>query len=63
MDQSSQQPTSTAGETDPPRDVSQSGVDRTLIQWMLTLSPTERVEFVQRHVNAVQDLRERSNST
>jgi hypothetical protein len=43
-------------------DTSDSGVDRTLIRWMLSLSPTERLDFVQRHVNAVQQMREAADS-
>lgn len=42
--------------------IAESGVDRTLIRWMLTLSPIERLEFVQRHVNAVQEMTEGSDS-
>lgn len=63
MDQRDRKPAATAKETGPSDGVSQSGVDRTLIQWMLSLSPSERIEFVQRHVNAVQELKERSDST
>jgi hypothetical protein len=46
---------STPSEPDlPPED---DGVDRTLIRWMLTLSPGERLAVLQRHVNAVLALR------
>jgi hypothetical protein len=44
------------------QDTSDSGVDRTLIRWMMTLSPTERLEFVQRQVNAVQQMTEPRDS-
>lgn len=33
-----------------------SGVDRSLIRWMLSLSPTERLLVVQQQVNAVRSL-------
>ncbi len=33
------------------------GVDVTLIRWMLSLTPLERLEFLQRHVNAVLAIR------
>jgi hypothetical protein len=33
------------------------GVDETLIDWMLSLTPTERLQVLQRHVNAVHRLR------
>ncbi len=40
---------------DPPAD--DDGVDVTLIRWMLSLTPTERLQVLQRHVNAVLRLR------
>lgn len=33
------------------------GVDETLILWMLSLTPAERLRALQRHVNAVNRLR------
>lgn len=36
----------------------ESGVDRSLIRWMLSLSPTERLLAIQQQVNAVQQLEE-----
>ena len=39
-------------------DDTQSGVDRSLIRWMLSLSPTERLLAIQQQVNAIQELRE-----
>lgn len=33
------------------------GVDETLIHWMLSLTPAERLRALQRHVNAVNRLR------
>jgi hypothetical protein len=34
-------------------DYSEDGVDLTLIRWMLSLTPAERLQFLQRHVNAI----------
>jgi hypothetical protein len=39
-------------------DYSEDGVDLTLIRWMLSLTPAERLEFLQRHVNAILAIRE-----
>jgi hypothetical protein len=33
------------------------GVDVTLIRWMLSLTPTQRLEVLQRHVDAVEAIR------
>ncbi len=38
-------------------DYSDDGVDLTLIRWMLSLTPTERLEVLQQHVNSVLKLR------
>ena len=62
MSESDRHPDSGKPEPPPRPDTADSGVDRTLIRWMMTLSPTERLEFVQRHVNAVQQLRESRHS-
>lgn len=35
-------------------------VDVTLIRWMLSLSPAQRLEVLQRHVNSILELRERN---
>ena len=35
------------------------GVDVSLIRWMLSMTPRERLEFLQRHVTAVEALRAR----
>jgi hypothetical protein len=37
----------------PSPDYSEDGVDLTLIRWMLSLTPAERLEFVQNHVNGI----------
>jgi hypothetical protein len=36
---------------------SDDGVDLTLIRWMLSLTPAERLEVLQRTVSSIQDLR------
>jgi hypothetical protein len=36
---------------------SPDGVDLTLIRWMLSLTPAERLEVLQRHVQAVLEIR------
>ncbi len=38
-------------------DPSKSGVDDTLIRWMLSLSPTERLQWAQEMVDTVDALR------
>ena len=37
----------------PQTDYSEDGVDLTLIRWMLSLTPAERLQFLQRQVNAI----------
>lgn len=37
-----------------------SGVDVTLIRWMLSLTPAERLDVLQRHVDAVLEMRNRN---
>ena len=48
------------GEPDPRResDASDDGVDLSLIRWMLSLTPEDRLEFLQRHVSAILAVRE-----
>ncbi len=36
---------------------SEDGVDLTLIRWMLSLTPTERLQVLQQHINAMEKLR------
>ena len=36
---------------------SDDGVDLTLIRWMLSLTPVERLQVLQRHIASVQRLR------
>ena len=35
----------------------ESGVDVSLIRWFLTLTPAERLDFLQEHVNSVLEIR------
>jgi len=39
-------------------DMSEDGVDLTLIRWMLSLTPAERLEFLQGHVRAILAMQE-----
>ncbi len=41
----------------PQTDLSEDGVDLTLIRWMLSLTPTERLQVLQRQVNAILAIR------
>lgn len=36
------------------------GVDLTLIRWMLSLTPAERLNVLQNHLNAVLEIREKN---
>ena len=36
---------------------SEDGVDLSLIRWMLSLTPAERLQFLQRQVNAILAIR------
>jgi hypothetical protein len=36
---------------------SEDGVDLTLIRWMLSLTPSERLETLQQHINSVLRIR------
>jgi len=38
-------------------DYSEDGVDLTLIRWMLSLTPAERLQVLERHVNAILTIR------
>ena len=37
---------------------SEDGVDLTLIRWMLSLTPLERLQVLQQHLNAIVRLRD-----
>ncbi len=39
-------------------DYSEDGVDLTLIRWMLSLTPAERLAFLQRQINRILMIRE-----
>ena len=47
----------TERELPPQTDYSEDGVDLTLIRWMLSLTPAERLQVLQRHVNAILAIR------
>jgi hypothetical protein len=36
---------------------SEDGVDLTLIRWMLSLTPAQRLEVLQQHINAILEIR------
>jgi hypothetical protein len=42
----------------PPPDYSEDGVDLSLIRWMLSLTPAERLEFLEDHVQAIEAIRQ-----
>ena len=44
-------------ETIPLTDYGEDGVDLTLIRWFLSLTPAERLQFHQRHVNRILEIR------
>jgi hypothetical protein len=50
---------------DEPRltDYSPDGVDLTLIRWMLSLTPAERLEFLEQRVNDIISIRELNAGT
>jgi len=41
----------------PLTDYSADGVDLTLIRWMLSLTPAERLAFLERHINRILRIR------
>ena len=38
-------------------DYSEDGVDLTLVRWMLSLTPAERLQVLQQHVNRILSIR------
>lgn len=42
----------------PLTDYSEDGVDLTLIRWMFSLTPAQRLEFVEQHANDILAIRE-----
>jgi len=47
----------------PPPEYSEDGVDLTLIRWSLSLSPAERLDFLEQHVNDILAIRELNAGT
>jgi hypothetical protein len=43
--------------TRPEVEYSGEGIDLTLIRWMLSLTPAERLQVLQRFVNSVEEIR------
>jgi hypothetical protein len=44
---------------DQPRpEYSENGVDLTLIDWMLSLTPAERLEFLENQINSILEIQE-----
>ncbi len=39
------------------KDYSEDGVDLTLIRWMLSLNPAQRLQFLQENIQSIQELR------
>jgi hypothetical protein len=37
---------------------SEDGIDLTLIRWMLSLTPAERLEFLEQQINCILEIRE-----
>jgi hypothetical protein len=44
----------------PAPDYSASGVDLSLIRWMLTLTPAERLQLLEDRINDIERIRERN---
>jgi len=47
----------TPAEQPGPVEYSSDGIDLTLIRWMLSLTPAERLNFAQRHINRILKIR------
>ena len=48
---------------DPLSDYSPDGADLTLIRWMLSLTPLERLRFLEERTNDILEIRERNAGT
>jgi hypothetical protein len=46
------------GEPAPAPEYSEDGVDLSLIRWMLSLTPAERLEFLEQRINDILAIRE-----
>jgi hypothetical protein len=42
---------------------SEDGVDLTLIDWMLSLTPAERLEFLEQQINCILEIQELNGRT
>ena len=49
-----------AEEQAPQPEYSADGIDLTLIRWMLSLTPAERLEFAENQADDIQAIRERN---
>ena len=49
---------SNLAEPAPLPDYSEDGVDLTLIRWMLSLTPAERLQFLEERINEIMTIRE-----
>lgn len=45
---------------DQPNPRETQGVDRSLIRWMLSLTPAERLEFLEQQIEGIEQVRERN---
>jgi hypothetical protein len=48
----------TPAEQPPLPEYSEDGIDLTLIRWMLSLTPAERLEFLEQQINCILEIRE-----
>lgn len=64
MSENQEQPTQPDDEVPPDwrKCYSEDGVDLTLIDWMLSLTPLERLRYAQRHAQAIMRLRNGNES-
>jgi hypothetical protein len=46
------------GEQPPVLEYSEDGVDLSIVRWMLSLTPAERLQALQKHINRVRAIRE-----
>ena len=51
------------GQPAPAPEYSEDGVDVSLIRWMLSLTPRERIEFLQERINDILSVRELNGRT
>ena len=49
-----------SGDQAPAPEYSEDGVDLSLIRWMLSLTPPQRLEFLEDRVNEILAIRERN---